>query len=30
MQAVIDAGTYEEIFMKYFPGTEVPEDFRAS
>jgi polar amino acid transport system substrate-binding protein len=30
LQAVIDDGTYEEIFMKYFPGTEVPEDFRAS
>src|ERR687892_1063171 len=27
LQAVIDAGTYEEIFMKYFPGTEVPEEF---
>ena len=30
LQAVIDAGTYEEIFMKYFPGTEVPEEFRAT
>jgi len=30
LAAIIEDGTYEEIFMKYFPGTEVPEDFRAS
>ena len=30
LQAVIDDGTYEEIFQKYFPGTEVPEEFRAA
>jgi polar amino acid transport system substrate-binding protein len=29
LQAVIDAGTYEEIFTKYFPGAEVPEEFAA-
>jgi polar amino acid transport system substrate-binding protein len=29
LQAVIDAGTYAEIFEKYFPGVEVPEDFAA-
>jgi ABC-type amino acid transport substrate-binding protein len=29
LQAVIDAGTYEEIFKKYFPGVEVPEEFAA-
>jgi ABC-type amino acid transport substrate-binding protein len=27
LQAVIDDGTYEEIFTKYFPGAEVPEEF---
>jgi len=30
LQAIIDDGTYEEIFTKYFPGTEVPEEFSAS
>jgi len=30
LQAIIDDGTYEEIFTKYFPGTEVPEEFQAS
>ena len=30
LQAIIEDGTYEEIFTKYFPGTEVPEEFRAS
>ena len=30
LQAIIEEGTYEEIFTKYFPGTEVPEEFRAS
>lgn len=29
LQAVIDAGTYEEILTKYFPGVEVPEEFSA-
>jgi polar amino acid transport system substrate-binding protein len=29
LQAVIDAGTYEEIFTKYFPNVEVPEEFAA-
>jgi polar amino acid transport system substrate-binding protein len=29
LQAVVDAGTYEEIFKKYFPGVEVPEEFAA-
>jgi ABC-type amino acid transport substrate-binding protein len=29
LQAVIDAGTYEEIFKSYFPGVEVPEQFAA-
>ena len=27
---VIADGTYEEIFTEYFPGVEVPEEFRAS
>jgi ABC-type amino acid transport substrate-binding protein len=27
LQAVIDDGTYQQIFEKYFPGTELPEDF---
>jgi polar amino acid transport system substrate-binding protein len=30
LQAVIDSGKYEEIFQKYFPGTQVPEEFQAS
>lgn len=30
LQAVIDSGEYEEIFAEYFPGVEVPEEFRAS
>jgi polar amino acid transport system substrate-binding protein len=30
LKAVIEDGTYEQIFMKYFPGTEVPEGFSAS
>lgn len=30
LQAVIDSGKYEEIFEKYFPGTQVPEEFQAS
>ena len=30
LKAVIADGTYEEIFKKYFPGVEVPEEFRAS
>ena len=30
LQAVIDSGQYEEIFAKYFPGVEVPEEFQAS
>jgi ABC-type amino acid transport substrate-binding protein len=30
LQAVIDSGMYEEIFQKYFPGTQVPEEFQPS
>jgi polar amino acid transport system substrate-binding protein len=30
LQAVIDSGKYEEIFNKYFPGTQVPEEFQPS
>jgi polar amino acid transport system substrate-binding protein len=30
LQAVIDDGTYQQIFEKYFPGTEVPEEFQPA
>jgi polar amino acid transport system substrate-binding protein len=30
LQAVIDDGTYQQIFEKYFPGTELPEEFAPS
>jgi ABC-type amino acid transport substrate-binding protein len=30
LQKVIDDGTYQQIFEKYFPGTELPEDFRPA
>ena len=30
LQAVIDDGTYEEIYAEYFPGVEVPEQFQAA
>jgi ABC-type amino acid transport substrate-binding protein len=30
LKTVIDDGTYEEIFKKYFPDLEVPEQFQAS
>jgi polar amino acid transport system substrate-binding protein len=29
-EEVVADGTYEEIFGKYFPGTDVPEEYRAS
>ncbi|MGH2786774.1 MAG: basic amino acid ABC transporter substrate-binding protein [Actinomycetota bacterium] len=30
LQAVIDDGTYQQIFEKYFPGTALPEEFAPS
>lgn len=30
LKTVIDDGTYEEIFKKYFPDLEVPEQFQAA
>ncbi|MGH2724405.1 MAG: transporter substrate-binding domain-containing protein [Actinomycetota bacterium] len=30
LQEIIDEGTYEEIFAKYFPGAEVPPEFQAA
>jgi polar amino acid transport system substrate-binding protein len=30
LKAVVDSGKYEEIFQKYFPGTQVPEEFQPS
>lgn len=30
LKAVIEDGTYEEIFQEYFPGAEVPAEFKAS
>ena len=30
LAAVIESGDYERIFQKYFPGTQVPEEFQAS
>jgi ABC-type amino acid transport substrate-binding protein len=30
LQVVIDDGTYQQIFEKYFPGTDVPEEFAPS
>lgn len=30
LQGVIDDGTYQQIFEKYFPGTALPEEFAPS
>jgi ABC-type amino acid transport substrate-binding protein len=30
LKTVIEDGTYEEIFKKYFPDLEVPEQFLPS
>lgn len=30
LQVVIDDGTYEELFTKYFPDLPLPEEFKAS
>jgi polar amino acid transport system substrate-binding protein len=30
LQAVIDDGTYEDIYAEYFPGVDAPEEFQAA
>ena len=30
LKTVIENGTYEEIFKEYFPGAEIPQEFKAS